>query len=1647
MNVVIALSIENRFRFATKDIILNDDFTDESKPVAYSPKILSADFLRSEISLEADGDASISNISISIADPDKELFSYFSNKRLESVSCIYKMVIDNVVAKEIYCTLGDYSFSKGVVNFDIRVPESVLDNDYMKMFTPVSFQWLEIPEVVNTTASGTWIKLPDPSWQIVGADYRRSYYYQTNPLAENDTSDTRFEIGMNYVGYDPRNAYESAFFGGWKKTVGAASSGEDYADFISAGNFDRIPIKNVYRQYYQIKNVILDDGTGVGNKFQQIVKDRGYTQTGSEYDTSGSEEPIFENFRSQIYDFINNKFLVNFTGEGPAGGTISYIAGDTLGNGDVISIKGTGSSSGKTLLDTSVKTQFEYKYAQVDSSFGDGNVNYDSATTTSPEVIAYLVSGFGAMWYDIDTDAYYWISSGTPPTGTEALASDYRLAFLSGIPTDLRKDPLSYINGDPEDSVFGNTFKFKTSHNRKTPIFPVNTGILSSDQITIADDDTAQFGNRRTMDRLLVAASGIIPDPDLDPDYSAGYLWLGQKGKLIEYTPFQINTQGRKFTKIVYGDELKLFCRYKIHAVHQDIISPVVTRGLSGPRTEFASPASIIEIQVHNRHLDSDNEFAVNIYPRQGAAELPDPSDMRTQRTFDEDGGVMQRSATSFAPFVTEQSLTEFPLELYQIDFYLGTIKVQLRGLSEEERYQIAADQDYRDSFRNRRKGQRIDQVLNFESLVNDISTSVQFTTDPDGDSSATVSVEEQNSNIINAATERFAVIKESYLTAETQGSEQIIYETIFFHIPYEGGYALAAGVEAATPDTAAADAAGAFGPQKGVKAYTNRMAYRPKFNSAEDLRRTDATSDAGSAEANLFFNNSVYRIMHDCVPQNASDLGKFFPIVYGRVFRVPMLHVISNPALEEASESAGDDVYIFASHQTGVSTPADIIIELDVREYKSERESIQKQLDDQRSGILDQLPVSPFPSYLDGHRTVKVISNPGQQVRNVLSRPFRLNNPYHKLIEKYALDGRKYYGIQLRGNEWDERAGQSDKRYPIRNGFGKSGLYATFSGYYDAYSEYTNSGGVIEHPIDVIRHFIKTYGRKPYADNIIDERSAQIVKAATPNYRASIYLTEKMPFNDFLTKICEQFGIYRGSCDGKIFFYSYDLESINWNKPIIDKLNVLEDCSEDSNGYSDYITDIVLKYRFDYPSKEYKETIYLNSKNDLNLSKAASLLQGRNTKEIQADWIQDHSTAFAVARSIAKVNSVKKRQFNLSIKIVEGIYPEIGDIVPVTIERLNLTDQPCIVVSHQIRQDGFVDLKLATIEELVEAKKYTMVDLDEEVVLPPENITAPVISGTVQIGRTLATTNGSWTNSPYSYTYQWYRDGSAISGETDSSYIVEGVDIYSEITCKVIAINDGGSSAAEESNSLSSAWYPILAVKPDLLIFDSKDSYCYGDVGIGAPVENVYAVTGQLIGTQSVTSRQAIRESSEMLQFDGIDDHYLLDSLATAIVAADGYTIQVGFEGVNALTARQTIWGLAHTLANASNLIHFTEYHAPASPFSARMRSYYSYGTALSVPLTSLTQPIDLSIAQTQNSTRVVDARTGTLIQASSVATPSQSPPCTYLTWGALRYGSTPTVAHYWGGKIRHWALSYSTWSDAEVEIYKNCAIAAGAI
>jgi subtilisin family serine protease len=96
----------------------------------------------------------------------------------------------------------------------------------------------------------------------------------------------------------------------------------------------------------------------------------------------------------------------------------------------------------------------------------------------------------------------------------------------------------------------------------------------------------------------------------------------------------------------------------------------------------------------------------------------------------------------------------------------------------------------------------------------------------------------------------------------------------------------------------------------------------------------------------------------------------------------------------------------------------------------------------------------------------------------------------------------------------------------------------------------------------------------------------------------------------------------------------------------------------------------------------------------------------------------------------------------------------------------------------------------------------------------PPSNSAPPTITGTPQQGQTLTAHNGSWTNSPTSFSHQWLQCDALgegclpIFGATGQTYVLSPGDVGHTIRVEETASNAGGSGGAAISNATA----PVLA-------------------------------------------------------------------------------------------------------------------------------------------------------------------------------------------------------------------------------------------
>lgn len=166
----------------------------------------------------------------------------------------------------------------------------------------------------------------------------------------------------------------------------------------------------------------------------------------------------------------------------------------------------------------------------------------------------------------------------------------------------------------------------------------------------------------------------------------------------------------------------------------------------------------------------------------------------------------------------------------------------------------------------------------------------------------------------------------------------------------------------------------------------------------------------------------------------------------------------------------------------------------------------------------------------------------------------------------------------------------------------------------------------------------------------------------------------------------------------------------------------------------------------------------------------------------------------------------------------------------------------------------------------------------------PPTLVTPPVVSGAFDWGSALTTTDGTWTESPTGYTYQWYRGATPIAGATSNTYVLDTPDFAHEITCQVTASNGAGSSAPEPSNAMSSPYRLYFFAKPTARLWDHRHGIT---TAVGLPVASWRAHNGPWALEQLLTSQQPLREAGGV-RHDGIDDFLRGDTSTAALCAGD---------------------------------------------------------------------------------------------------------------------------------------------------------------
>lgn len=192
--------------------------------------------------------------------------------------------------------------------------------------------------------------------------------------------------------------------------------------------------------------------------------------------------------------------------------------------------------------------------------------------------------------------------------------------------------------------------------------------------------------------------------------------------------------------------------------------------------------------------------------------------------------------------------------------------------------------------------------------------------------------------------------------------------------------------------------------------------------------------------------------------------------------------------------------------------------------------------------------------------------------------------------------------------------------------------------------------------------------------------------------------------------------------------------------------------------------------------------------------------------------------------------------------------------------------------------------------------------------IAPPGNTVLPVISGTLAIGQTLTTTDGTWSGSP-SFTYQWKRDGVNIGGATANTYVLTTSDPGTTITVTVTGTNGGGATPATSAGVAPSSILANLTVY--LKLYEASGARV-DSTGRGNDFTTITNAPGNTTGKVSSAIQLTAASTQSVSRASTAD----LVGTADWSIAAWVYLDSVGAE--RTIMSKSTEWVLRYNTSSA---------------------------------------------------------------------------------------------------------------------------------
>lgn len=166
----------------------------------------------------------------------------------------------------------------------------------------------------------------------------------------------------------------------------------------------------------------------------------------------------------------------------------------------------------------------------------------------------------------------------------------------------------------------------------------------------------------------------------------------------------------------------------------------------------------------------------------------------------------------------------------------------------------------------------------------------------------------------------------------------------------------------------------------------------------------------------------------------------------------------------------------------------------------------------------------------------------------------------------------------------------------------------------------------------------------------------------------------------------------------------------------------------------------------------------------------------------------------------------------------------------------------------------------------------------------PPDNVSAPMLSGSFFVGQTLTCSTGTWSGSPSAFEYKWQNEA-VDNGDTDNQYTSVAGDDGDRLRCLVRAQNGAGWSDWVESNALY-----VIALLQWLDASDvSSITHTGGLVSSMADKSGNGRNATNAVGASMPVTGANTQNGLNVITYDGVNDILNMPtSMAASLVSGD---------------------------------------------------------------------------------------------------------------------------------------------------------------